>query len=286
MSLPHTIWAWGLENIGPSEKLVLVYLAQAAREDTGQAWPSVRTLSKVTSLSVRTVQRATMDLQAKGLLIVAPRVRTDRSHTSNLYVLPLLSVKVEVAPVLEPPPSDSTPGWSRPGDAPGGVTPPPLELSSKNPQGEPSREAPTTRRARARPDEEDAAREEAEDWYRNYPKKVDPDGTKTKYVHLRLTKVLPPRDVMFERLERQKACDQWLRGFIPHSKTYLNQKRWEDSNALPEKPQPAAPPPSNVEPLPRLAAVLVGNRYEDRVWLDGETYTRDEWTAMGRAWPA
>lgn len=43
---------------------------------------------------------------------------------------------------------------------------------------------------------------------------------------------LKPDETLFERIiaavERQKQSGQWVEGYIPHPKTWLSQKRWDD----------------------------------------------------------
>ena len=78
---------WGLrQDLPPTPKLVLVALGESA-DDQGVCWPSVPTLARRCSLSVRTVQRILQDLEARGLIRIEPRYRADGSRTSNRYIL-------------------------------------------------------------------------------------------------------------------------------------------------------------------------------------------------------
>ena len=78
---------WGLrQDLPPTPKLVLVALGESA-DDQGICWPSVPTLARRCSLSVRTVQRILHDIEDSGRMRIEPRYRADGSRTSNRYVL-------------------------------------------------------------------------------------------------------------------------------------------------------------------------------------------------------
>ena len=93
---------------------------------------------------------------------------------------------------------------------------------------------------------------EAPDWmperfkkfWTYYPAK----GRKAKQDAMRAWDALKPTDellaVIAGALKKQMATDEWQRGVgIPYVATYLNGRRWEDAEALPEvesQPQPAA----------------------------------------------
>ncbi len=78
---------WGLrQKLPPTPKLVLVALGESA-DDQGVCWPSVPTLARRCSLSVRTIQRILHDIEASGRMRIEPRYRADGSRTSNRYVL-------------------------------------------------------------------------------------------------------------------------------------------------------------------------------------------------------
>ena len=76
--------AWEAPVGRPSHRLVLVRLADQARID-GLAWPSIANLSKVTSLSRRTVLRAIEALEESGYLQVLPRHKNEDGSRNNCY---------------------------------------------------------------------------------------------------------------------------------------------------------------------------------------------------------
>ena len=76
---------WEMSELSSSEKLVLLAYADHASHDGSGIWPAVNTIANKTSLSRRTVQRVTHDLEDKGYLI------RDGSHDSgtNLWKIPV-----------------------------------------------------------------------------------------------------------------------------------------------------------------------------------------------------
>lgn len=88
MAHEYTTWAWRMPGLQPSEKLVLLHLADAANHD-GVSWPSIPRMARQTCLGERTIQRALSRLADAGHLQVAKRYRENGSHTSNVYQLPV-----------------------------------------------------------------------------------------------------------------------------------------------------------------------------------------------------
>lgn len=68
------------------------------------------------------------------------------------------------------------------------------------------------------------------------------EGRKSKQAAIRAWEKLQPDDTLIAQIGRalqaQKATDDWRRGFaIPYLSTYLNQRRWEDVDAVPDAGQ-------------------------------------------------
>jgi hypothetical protein len=58
-----------------------------------------------------------------------------------------------------------------------------------------------------------------------------PNRSAKKTASARFSRINPDRallDRMLAALAQQKTTDQWIRGFIPHASTWLNQERWND----------------------------------------------------------
>ncbi len=89
-------WAWE-QQLVPSLKLVLMALADAA-DDSGQCWPSVRTIAAKCCISERTVQRVMKDFKSMGLLLVEARATTSGRQTSNCYYLALTRYPDKLSP--------------------------------------------------------------------------------------------------------------------------------------------------------------------------------------------
>lgn len=89
-------WAWE-QQLVPSLKLVLMALADAA-DDSGQCWPSVRTIAAKCCISERTVQRVMKDFKSMGLLLVEARATTSGRQTSNCYYLALIRYPDKLSP--------------------------------------------------------------------------------------------------------------------------------------------------------------------------------------------
>ena len=68
MSVACTRWAWTVEGLAPSTRLVLLLLADFAN-DNANAWPTVATVARLTGLSRRTVFRALEELAGARLIV-------------------------------------------------------------------------------------------------------------------------------------------------------------------------------------------------------------------------
>ena len=73
-------------NMTAFEKLVYIALISRAGKK-GTCFPSVKTISKDTSLSAGTVFSVIKKLEASGMLIKQTRTRDDGGKTSNLYTI-------------------------------------------------------------------------------------------------------------------------------------------------------------------------------------------------------
>lgn len=91
MSVRAIAWAWDVDGITPTEKLVLLAIADNA-DDDGYAWPGVETLCAKTCLKRRAVLKALGHLESTGFLERSARYRgrgTQGGRTSNGYRLRL-----------------------------------------------------------------------------------------------------------------------------------------------------------------------------------------------------
>ncbi len=81
MSIKFLNHCWHLPHISPTQKLVLISLADQAN-DAGVCWPAVANIQNRTNLSRRTVQYAIKALSEKGYLVIHRR-----GNNSNWYDL-------------------------------------------------------------------------------------------------------------------------------------------------------------------------------------------------------
>ena len=85
MSNRATLWAWEVSDLSPTQKLVLVKLADNANDD-GYCWPSLPYLERHTGLSNSAVRTAIRSLEERGLLARVAQA-DERGTRPNHYQL-------------------------------------------------------------------------------------------------------------------------------------------------------------------------------------------------------
>jgi len=91
MSFQAMAWAIEQRTAGSKEKFVLLMLANYASNETGECFPSLKTLAEATMLSKHTVIRALKSLEAGGFLAIRNR-RLGSASLANSYRLNLQGV--------------------------------------------------------------------------------------------------------------------------------------------------------------------------------------------------
>lgn len=86
MSLEARNWARRIGGLSIAAKAVLMALADHADAE-GKAWPKLKTLAEITSMTERHVRRQIGMLEGRGLVIREDRFRKDGGQTSNIYRL-------------------------------------------------------------------------------------------------------------------------------------------------------------------------------------------------------
>ncbi|MCK5911463.1 MAG: helix-turn-helix domain-containing protein [Caulobacter sp.] len=86
MSLEARNWARRIGGLSIAAKAVLMALADHADAE-GKAWPKLKTLAEITSMTERHVRRQIGVLEERGLLAREDRFRRDGGQTSNIYRL-------------------------------------------------------------------------------------------------------------------------------------------------------------------------------------------------------
>jgi hypothetical protein len=84
MSIHAYAWAWA-QSLDPSEKLLLLALADHLNSETNHAFPSVRRLMKFTGLSERHVRRCLASLEAAEYIEKAESFNDRGRQISNTY---------------------------------------------------------------------------------------------------------------------------------------------------------------------------------------------------------
>lgn len=78
----------GLHLLTPSEFMIFAVLRKFANYKTGEAWPSVSTICKLTGLSDQTVRTNLKNLQAKGCISIQHRYDPEKKqHLSSVYTV-------------------------------------------------------------------------------------------------------------------------------------------------------------------------------------------------------
>lgn len=117
-------WAFDVEDLSPSQKLVLLGLADNA-DRAGICWPSQKELVEKTGLSERTVREHLVLFEERGLLAKEPRLKIKgRGRASDIYRL---------AGGDDQPANDGRPTGNSPHDQPATDNTPYIEEPPKEP---------------------------------------------------------------------------------------------------------------------------------------------------------
>ena len=227
------VWRMAL---APSEKMVLLALADAANDD-GVTWLAVVSkraskldLVKKTALSERTVQRSIQTLCTMGLLS-----RDEREGRGVVYTL-----------TLDQPPSPCHPSHN---GTPVTVSPTPVTVSPK-----PS----INRQSSFSLSEREGARLFDEFWDAYPVKKSKPQAERAYRKALART----DHGTLIASLNAQRTWPSWRDGFIPHAATWLNNDRWADEPS-PSPRQAGHAKPEGNRPKPTGMAEIIARRRAD-----------------------
>ena len=91
MSIIAMIEVWK-SDLPPTEKFVLLAIADFSNDKTGTAWPSQSTIARKTNFGRQTVNRAIQRLCGKGVLISSRRSAEGKS-TSNMYRIDIVALR-------------------------------------------------------------------------------------------------------------------------------------------------------------------------------------------------
>lgn len=235
--------AFAQRGLSPSEKLVLLALANYANEDMA-CWPSHETLAVDTELSERTVYAALKELESKGIVARERRRRTDGTRTSDRITLHFAGVIHQTAiPAKSTRKSRSSNSQISQDQVAAVAT-----LTTFEPSVEPSEEPVNVTSRRRRPS--------FDVFWEAYPRKVGKLAAEKAWKRADL----PDLDVLLAALAvyvRTKPADI----DFCHPVTWLNQGRWLDEHA----PQQGQGPPAE-----RRSAVDEDFLARQRQFLEGQ----------------
>lgn len=247
--------AWALKAPLPCiQKMVLLVIAKHADDDS-VCWPSHATIAREAGLCRRAVISALPPLVEQGWISITARERQNGGATSNLYTIHMVDEPSRSgAPVHQ---VHTTPTESNAQDLRSTRTPPVQEIHtslSLEPISEPTIEparTPSESSPRVRASWKAAFRE----FWDRYPNKVGKRAAETAFE--RAFKRIGgdnPLEVMLAGLQRSTCSRDWLRGFVCHPTTWLNQDRWSDEPD--ETPRYIDPTPGMVSAASDKQAVM------------------------------
>ena len=108
MSLEARNWARRIGGLSIAAKAVLMALADHADAE-GKAWPKLKTLAEITSMTERHVRRQIGVLEGRGLVMREDRFRKDGGQTSNVYRLAIERPAPDREPANTPDPPAGPP---------------------------------------------------------------------------------------------------------------------------------------------------------------------------------
>lgn len=109
-------------KLGGNAKLLAIILANYAKKENGMAWPSQQTLSEMTGLNLRTVQRTLPILEEKGIL--KKKRGNGRTHKSRYQFIAMTN-----GDILTSFPGEKGDNLSKKGDK---LTPDPIRTKRKS----------------------------------------------------------------------------------------------------------------------------------------------------------
>lgn len=208
MSLRTLSWAWEQELTNPTQKLVLLALADHA-DDNGTCWPSMNLIADRCLLSTRQVQRIAADLEQHGLISRERRRRPDGSLGTYTYRLnmsvPQSGTTGHPCPVDHRTPVSPTTGHTCPVD-------------HRTPVSGQNRNTRTT----IEPENDHFCR-----FWQVYPRKIAKQKCARWWTRNATTEVALILD------GAHRWADYWQQSntepkYIPHPYTWLTQERWYD----------------------------------------------------------
>lgn len=193
---------WVLDS-GISDRAVRVYaiLARYADSETLQAFPSRETLGKRAGCNAKAITRAVDELVSIGAVIKQHR-KSGEAYQSNLYTLRRVGPHLSLGRVNSDPRVGSNLTL-------GGVKNDPLTITTER-----------------EPIELDNARNEFEQFWKRYPRKVGKIAARKAWD--KATQDTSPQTILEGVRRLADDPNKPELEFLPHPSTWLNEGRWED----------------------------------------------------------
>lgn len=250
MSIALMTAAWRLRDLSPTQKLVLLSLADNAN-DQGECYPSMKQISERTGLTDRAVRAAIRSLESAGIV-----QSSARSGTSTVYLL-TIEPRNDVPPRKHVPPRKEVPPTPEPDSAPprNDVPPTPERRSAK-----PSLNRQLNRQGTV-----------------NRPESV-PEGTWADFLAIRTAKRSPLTATALRGIEREagkagltlaeaiaKCCERGWQGF---------EASWVVGQQPPVRAAPARASPSRQDRISAAVAELTGRSRQQPEIIDVDVTER------------
>lgn len=235
------------EDLAANAKLLYAVLTNLC-DNQGYCWASNEYLAGVFGVSESTVTRWISQLERLGVIrseMIPNAKGTERRIYAGIFVVSEGGVsKNEERGVRK----NAERGVRKNEDTPKGriynINNQTVNIPPISPQGGMARDADDISPARkTRYEHKDTS-----DWkpdrfegFWTYYRKLSPGVNSSRQATIRAWDKLRPSDELIDQmgkaLRRYSATDEWRRGVgIPHASTWLNQRRWEDAEYLPDSP--------------------------------------------------
>lgn len=230
MSVRVMSWVWEHSASSGAERLVLLAIADAAADDGGNAWPSVRTIAKKANIDSRTAQRAVRRLVEMGELKVREYAGQNGTHR---YRVVMKTPRQDATPPGERPPGEMPPPrqdatLAFDADPPGRMPPPPRQDATRNVL-EPSKnqELMSDRTTISSTDPRFV------EFWNTYPKRVGRGAALRAFIAA--LKRAPVEDIL-KGAARYRDDPGRTEQYTAHASTWLNADRWSDEATVTQPP--------------------------------------------------
>lgn len=225
MSIKALSWVFDTYVHGSGAKITLLALANYAN-DSNHAYPSQNSLAKMTSLSTRAIRNHITELERLGFITRSSRKRADGTFTSDLFRLnvgftPSNTVQRNILPSEEN-------GLNQRQDS----TYPAADFAGHDPA---LKEEPLLK------DKEKEQKEKAAtqppgfvEFWKIYPKAAAKKPCLEMWKKRNFEAIA---ETILDDVRRKSKTEAWTKEngmYVPMSKTYLNQERWNDKQQEPQ----------------------------------------------------